>query len=29
MIKRHVELVVLSDLHLGTYGCQAKQLKTI
>lgn len=27
MIKRHVELVVLSDLHLGTYGCQAKQLQ--
>lgn len=26
MIKKHVEMVVLSDLHLGTYGCHAKQL---
>lgn len=24
--KRHVELVVISDVHLGTYGCQAKAL---
>ena len=26
MNKRHIELVVLSDLHLGTYGCHANQL---
>lgn len=26
MSKRHIELVVLSDLHLGTYGCHANQL---
>lgn len=26
MKKRKVELVVLSDLHLGTYGCHAKEL---
>ena len=25
-IKRKVELVVISDVHLGTYGCQAKEL---
>jgi len=25
-IKRHLEAVVISDIHLGTYGCQAKQL---
>jgi UDP-2,3-diacylglucosamine pyrophosphatase LpxH len=25
-LKRKVELVVLSDLHLGTYGCHAKEL---
>jgi UDP-2,3-diacylglucosamine pyrophosphatase LpxH len=24
--KRRVELVVISDLHLGTFGCQAKEL---
>lgn len=24
--KRHVELVVISDVHLGTYGCRAKEL---
>ncbi len=24
--KRDVELVVLSDIHLGTYGCQAEEL---
>ncbi len=24
--KRRVELVVLSDVHLGTYGCKAKEL---
>lgn len=24
--KREVELVVISDIHLGTYGCQAEQL---
>lgn len=26
MKKRHVELVVISDVHLGTYGCHAKEL---
>lgn len=25
-MKRNVELVVISDLHLGTYGCKAKEL---
>ncbi|RYG00711.1 MAG: UDP-2,3-diacylglucosamine diphosphatase [Chitinophagaceae bacterium] len=24
--KRKVDLIVLSDIHLGTYGCQAKEL---
>ncbi|MCS7005860.1 MAG: UDP-2,3-diacylglucosamine diphosphatase [Cytophagales bacterium] len=24
--KRKVELVIISDVHLGTYGCQAKEL---
>jgi len=24
--KRPVELVVISDVHLGTYGCRAKEL---
>src|SRR5665647_1059719 len=24
--KRKVEILVLSDVHLGTYGCHAKQL---
>lgn len=24
--KRKIELLVISDVHLGTYGCQAKQL---
>ena len=24
--KRHLELVVISDVHLGTYGCRAKEL---
>lgn len=24
--KREVEIVVISDVHLGTYGCQAKEL---
>lgn len=24
--KRHVELVIISDLHLGTYGCHAEEL---
>jgi UDP-2,3-diacylglucosamine pyrophosphatase LpxH len=28
MKKRSVELVVLSDIHLGTYGCHAKELLT-
>ncbi len=26
--KRKVELVVISDVHLGTYGCKAKELLT-
>ena len=26
MIKRNVDIVVLSDVHLGTYGCQAVEL---
>lgn len=26
MLKREVEVVVISDVHLGTYGCQAKEL---
>src|SRR5690606_18793392 len=26
MSKREVELVILSDVHLGTYGCHAKEL---
>ncbi len=26
MPKRHVEVVVISDVHLGTYGCHAKEL---
>lgn len=26
MTKREVELVVISDVHLGTYGCHAKEL---
>src|SRR5258706_9888339 len=26
MQKRHVDVVVLSDLHLGTYGCHAKEI---
>lgn len=26
MAKREVELVILSDVHLGTYGCHAKEL---
>ena len=25
-IKRKVEIVVISDVHLGTFGCQAKEL---
>jgi UDP-2,3-diacylglucosamine pyrophosphatase LpxH len=24
--KRHVDVVVISDVHLGTYGCRAKEL---
>jgi len=27
-LKRKVELAVISDVHLGTYGCHAKQLLT-
>ncbi len=26
MKKRKVEVVVISDVHLGTYGCHAKEL---
>ena len=26
MKKRPVDLVVISDVHLGTYGCHAKEL---
>lgn len=26
MAKREIELLVLSDIHLGTYGCHAKEL---
>ncbi len=26
VIKRKVQLVVISDVHLGTYGCHAKEL---
>ncbi len=26
MTKREVEIVVISDIHLGTYGCRAKEL---
>ncbi len=26
--KRKIEIVVISDVHLGTYGCQARQLLT-
>ena len=25
-IKRKLEIVVISDVHLGTFGCQAKAL---
>lgn len=28
MKKRNVDLVVLSDIHLGTYGCHSKELLT-
>jgi len=28
MEKRYVDVVVLSDLHLGTYGCHAKEIVT-
>ena len=24
--KRHLDYVVISDVHLGTYGCKAKEL---
>lgn len=27
-LKRRVEIAVISDVHLGTYGCQAKELLT-
>lgn len=26
MEKRHIDVVVISDLHLGTYGCHAKEI---
>ena len=26
MQKRPIDVVVLSDLHLGTYGCHAKEI---
>ena len=26
MEKRHVDVAVISDLHLGTYGCHAKEI---
>ena len=26
MSKREVDIVVISDVHLGTYGCHAKEL---
>jgi UDP-2,3-diacylglucosamine pyrophosphatase LpxH len=26
IMKRHVDIVVISDVHLGTHGCQARQL---
>ncbi|EHQ27142.1 UDP-2,3-diacylglucosamine diphosphatase [Mucilaginibacter paludis] len=26
MVKREVDIVVISDVHLGTYGCQAREL---
>ncbi len=28
MTKRKVDLLILSDIHLGTYGCRAKELVT-
>ncbi|MES1217427.1 MAG: UDP-2,3-diacylglucosamine diphosphatase, partial [Bacteroidota bacterium] len=28
MEKRAIDVVVLSDLHLGTYGCNAKEIVT-
>ena len=27
-MKRELDLVILSDIHLGTYGCHAKELLT-
>ena len=26
MLKRNVDVAVISDLHLGTYGCRAKEI---
>ena len=26
MEKRDVEIIIISDVHLGTYGCHAKEL---
>ena len=28
MEKRHIDVAVISDLHLGTYGCRAKEIVT-
>ena len=28
MNKRHVDVVVMSDFHLGTYGCHAQEILT-
>jgi UDP-2,3-diacylglucosamine pyrophosphatase LpxH len=28
MSKRKVEVLIISDIHLGTYGCHAKELLT-
>jgi len=25
-VKRHIDILVISDLHLGTYGCKASEL---
>ncbi len=26
MLERELEIVIISDVHLGTYGCHAKEL---
>jgi hypothetical protein len=28
MNKRCIDVAILSDLHLGTYGCRAKEIVT-